>query len=61
MTPSGYLRQFRIGKACQMLIETDKTISTIAAETGFTDHSHLIREFTNAIGSTPGAYRTRYR
>ena len=61
MTPSGYLRQFRIGKVCQMLLETDETISAIAQETGFTDHSHLIREFASAMGSTPSAYRTRYR
>lgn len=61
ITPSGYVRQFRIGKACQMLLETDETISAIAAKTGFTDHSHLIREFTAALGHSPSAYRTRYR
>lgn len=61
ITPSSYLRQFRLGKACQMLLETDATISAIAAQTGFTDHSHLIREFTRALGRTPSAYRTHYR
>jgi len=61
ITPTAYLRQFRLGKACQMLLESDKTIVSIAMETGFTDHSHLAREFTRSIGSTPGAYRTRYR
>ena len=60
ITPTAYIRQFRIGKACQMLIETDETISTIALETGFSDHSHLVREFTRALHTTPGAYRTRY-
>jgi len=61
ITPSGYVRQFRIGKACQMLLETDKTIAAVAADTGFTDHSHLVREFTRSVGRSPGAYRTRYR
>jgi AraC-like DNA-binding protein len=60
LTPTAYLRQFRLGKACQMLIETDATITTIALETGFSDHSHLVREFTRAMHTTPGAYRKRY-
>ncbi|MCX6851663.1 MAG: helix-turn-helix domain-containing protein [Verrucomicrobia bacterium] len=61
IAPTAYIRQFRIGKACQMLIETDETIHTIALETGFSDHSHLVREFTRALHITPGAYRTRYQ
>ena len=61
LTPTSYVRQFRIGKACQMLIETDETITTVALETGFSDHSHLVREFTRAIHTTPGAYRQKYR
>ena len=61
LTPTSYVRQFRIGKACQMLIETDETITTVALETGFSDHSHLVREFTRGIHTTPGAYRKKYR
>lgn len=61
LTPTSYVRKFRIGKACQMLIETDETITAVAIETGFSDHSHLVREFTRAIHTTPGAYRKTYR
>jgi len=61
ITPTAYLRQFRVGKACQILIETDATITTIALESGFCDHSHLVREFTKLMHSSPGAYRKRYR
>ncbi|RFC42085.1 MAG: AraC-type DNA-binding protein [Verrucomicrobia bacterium] len=61
LTPTAYIRQFRIGKACQLLLETDATITTIALETGFSDHSHLVREFTRSMNTTPGAYRERYR
>jgi len=61
LTPTAYVRQFRIGKACQRLIESDETITTIAQETGFSDHSHLVREFTRTINTTPGAYRKKYR
>ena len=61
ITPTAYVRQFRVGKACQMLIETDETITTIAQETGFSDHSHLVREFARIMHTPPGAYRKRYR
>ena len=61
VTPSTYVRQFRVGKACQLLVETDDTITTIAQTVGFSDHSHLVREFTRAMHLTPGGYRKRYR
>ncbi len=61
LSPTEHLRQFRIGKACQLLIETDLTITTVALETGFSDHSHLAREFTQSLGESPGRYRNRYR
>jgi AraC-like DNA-binding protein len=61
VSPTEHLRQFRLGKACQLLIETDLTIAAVAAETGFTDHSHLVRAFTKSLGETPGMYRKRYR
>lgn len=61
ITPTSYLRQFRMGKACQMLIETDETITGIAFAVGFSDHSHLVREFTRQMRMPPGAWRKRYR
>ncbi len=61
LTPTAYLRQFRIGKVCELLVETDETITTIALESGFSDHSHMIREFNRAMSTTPGDYRRRYR
>jgi AraC-like DNA-binding protein len=61
VAPMEYVRQFRVGKACQLLADTDDTITTIAAATGFCDHSHMNREFARYIGTSPGAYRRRYR
>ena len=61
VSPTDHLRQFRVGKACQLLIETDRTITAVALETGFSDHSHLTREFTRSLGEPPGVYRKRYR
>jgi AraC-like DNA-binding protein len=61
VTPMEYLRQFRVGRACQMLMETNATVTTIAAECGFCDHSHLNREFHRVIGTSPCEYRNRYQ
>jgi AraC-like DNA-binding protein len=61
VAPMEYLRQFRVGRACQLLAETNATVTMIAAECGFCDHSHLNREFFRMIGSTPTDYRSRYR
>lgn len=61
VTPMEYLRQFRVGKACQMLVETNVTVTAVASECGFCDHSHLVREFHRLIGTSPGEYRKRYQ
>lgn len=61
VTPMEYLRKFRVGRACQMLVETRETITTIAVECGFCDHSHLTREFRRNIGTSPCDYRRRYQ
>jgi AraC-like DNA-binding protein len=61
VSPMEYLRQFRAGRACQMLVESNATVATIAAECGYCDHSHLTREFRRLFGTRPGHYRKRYR
>ncbi len=59
--PMEYLRQYRIGRACQMLVETNATLTAIAAECGFCDHSHFSREFQRILGTSPCLYRKRYQ
>jgi len=61
MSPTEYLRQFRLGEAVERLINTDATVSAIALDTGFSDHSHFSREFCRHYGMSPGAYRRKYR
>jgi PAS domain S-box-containing protein len=61
MTPTEYVRQFRLGQAVELLIGSDRTLTDVALETGFSDHSHLSREFTRQFGLSPGAYRRKYR
>jgi len=61
MTPTEYLREFRLGQAVEQLIGSNETLTSIALGTGFSDHSHLTREFTRSLGLSPGAYRKKYR
>lgn len=47
----------RLSQVRLLLMRNDRTISQIAAETGFCDASHLIRIFKDRTGTTPEAWR----
>ena len=47
----------RLSQVRLLLMRDDRTISQIAAETGFCDASHLIRIFKDRTGTTPEAWR----
>ncbi|MBR3087234.1 MAG: helix-turn-helix domain-containing protein [Kiritimatiellae bacterium] len=51
----------RLSAARRLLENTGKSISEIAAECGFFDHSHLIKAFRGRWGVTPGQYRGAMR
>jgi len=59
-TPLQYITEVRLDHARQLLQETEKTIGTIAMETGFADHSHFTRSFTRHFGMTPSDARADY-
>jgi AraC-like DNA-binding protein len=52
-----YLRRVRLDWVADRLLRTDTPITSLAAEAGFADQSHLTRDFRTAFGITPGAYR----
>jgi len=56
-----YLILTRINAARDLLETTDRTISDIAQEVGFYDHSHFIRHFKRLRGCTPNQYRQQYK
>jgi YesN/AraC family two-component response regulator len=56
-TFSDYVNEIRIGKACYLLSETDKTIYQIAIEVGYENQSYFNRIFLNKKGSTPSQFR----
>ena len=61
MTPSECLRNFRIGKAKEMLLRTDLPAAHIGRTCGLGDPAHFSRLFSRLTGYTPLAYRRRMR
>lgn len=57
ITPYQYLLRQRIERAKQLLKQTDQPIMEIALQCGFNSHSHLSKQFRQAMGITPTAYR----
>ncbi len=57
MSPSQYLSRVRLNAASRLLKDTELTVSEVAVEVGFADHSAFTRAFRGAMGMTPSAYR----
>lgn len=60
-TAMEYLRQYRVGKAAQMLLETDLPITDVCYACGFSNPSHFTTTMKSAMGLSPAAYRTQAR
>lgn len=58
-TPIEYLTNYRISKAAQLLKSTDKSISEIAQDCGFSGSSYFAEVFKRFAGETPKAFRDR--
>lgn len=52
-----YIIEYRLKLAKNRIKLSDYTISEIAFELGFSDESHLIKQYKNTYGLTPGEYR----
>jgi len=57
MTVLDYVRQLRIGAACQALIDSTRPIGMIAHEVGYANLAHFNRQFLAAKGMTPRRFR----
>lgn len=60
-TPSRFLIRYRLTRASHILMHSDNTVSQIAQDVGFYDHSHFTREFQKLFGMAPGRYRKIHR
>lgn len=57
MTPSDYIRRFRVAKSMELLKTTDMTAADIAEAVGFGDISLYSRVFKQLIGVSPIQFR----
>ncbi|MCI7042147.1 MAG: AraC family transcriptional regulator [Lachnospiraceae bacterium] len=57
VTPIDYVRHYRIAKSIELLQSTDKTITEIAYETGFSGTSFYAKTFRKITGITPRQLR----
>ncbi|MFM2289516.1 MAG: hypothetical protein RL684_2659 [Pseudomonadota bacterium] len=61
MTMVNYVARLRIGRACSLLIESARSIATIAADVGYSNLSLFNRQFVRAKGATPSVFRKQHR
>ncbi|UUZ82944.1 AraC family transcriptional regulator [Paenibacillus sp. P26] len=57
LKPNQYLRKIRVEQAAWSLRHTDKTVETVARETGFGYTNYFIKVFRSFVGATPQEYR----
>jgi transcriptional regulator GlxA family with amidase domain len=60
MSPGRYAERVRLDAARREVETTDRTLATVAAETGFGTAENLRRVFVTALGVSPGDYRRRF-
>ncbi len=58
-TPHRYLQRRRVERAMFRLCETDRSITDICLEVGFTSLGTFSRTFREVVGVTPSEYRDR--
>ena len=54
-----YLRRVRINAVCRALTSSSRSLSEISLSCGYSDQSHMTREFRKLVGETPREYRLR--
>lgn len=60
LTVGEYIAQLRIGKACALLVSTEKPIRSIAEEVGYTNPSYFNRQFLAIKKATPREFRRSF-
>ena len=56
-TPVNYLIEYRLRRAKKALLETDNTVTQIAAEVGMDNVGYFIRTFKKVYSITPKQFR----
>ena len=61
LSPLAADRLIRVEQAKHLLVTTGRSVTRIAADTGFSDLSHMIKVFRRAEGTTPDMFRRMSR
>ena len=56
-----FLNEYRVGVACQLLIQTDQPIVQICYHAGYESESFFYRQFKRFTRSTPQHYRNQFK
>jgi len=57
ITPIIYIRRYRIRQACELLRNSNQSITQVALAVGFLDSAHFTRTFQREVGSSPRVFR----
>jgi AraC-like DNA-binding protein len=57
-TPHRYLQRRRVERSMFLLRETDRSVTDVCFDVGFTSLGTFSRTFHNIVGETPSAYRS---
>jgi len=58
-TPHRYLQRRRVERAMFLLVQTDRSVTEICLDVGFTSLGTFSRTFRAIVGESPSAYRGR--
>ena len=58
-SPAAYLIQYRLAQAAEQLYATQKSVSSIAEETGFSSSGYFCRKFKQHYHMSPNEYRQK--
>lgn len=60
-TPSKYISELRISRACNLLLNTDMSIDQITEQTGFPTRAYFSRIFHKTTDEWPASFRKKHR
>ncbi|WP_418405165.1 helix-turn-helix transcriptional regulator [Blautia sp.] len=59
ISPSAYLKEYRLQMACTMLRNTSETITTVSQNCGFHSASYFGKVFRSQMGCTPYEFKNK--
>ena len=61
ITPIQYTKYYRVQRAADQLVATDRKIADIGSDCGFQEMSYFAKAFREIMGITPSEYRKKHQ